>query len=62
MDKATRGASAQQIIMLEHNNHGHAKHSKGVPKKLMVQRTLKPQTNLGQHQNKIISSAYNSRE
>jgi len=41
-NEATRGARAQQIIvMLEHNNHRHAKYSKGVPKKLIVQRTLK---------------------
>jgi len=41
-DEVIRGASTQQIIvMLEHNNHGHAKYSKVIPKKPMVQRTFK---------------------
>jgi len=41
-DEATRGVSVQQIIfMLEHNIHKHAKHSKRIPKKPMVQRALK---------------------
>jgi len=41
-DEATRGTRVEQIIvMLEQNNHGHAKYSKRVPRKPMVQRTLK---------------------
>jgi len=39
--EATCKTNIQQITAkLEQNNHGHAKHSKGVFRKLMVQKTL----------------------
>jgi len=41
-DEATRGASAQQIIvMLEQNNHRYANYSKGALRKSMVQKIIK---------------------